>query len=79
MVRGVRPLTDLAGEFTMMMANKHLDPGIETVFLMAEPRSQAIASRLVKEIAMLGGDVKPFTSPYVADLLAKRCNELRKK
>ena len=33
MVRGVRPLTDLAGEFTMMMANKHLDPGIETVFL----------------------------------------------
>jgi pantetheine-phosphate adenylyltransferase len=36
MIRGVRPLTDLAGEFTMMMANKHLDPGIETVFLMSD-------------------------------------------
>src|SRR5437588_5640150 len=35
MVRGVRPLTDLAGEFTMTMANKHLDPGIETAFMMA--------------------------------------------
>ena len=36
MIRGVRPLTDLATEFTMTMANKHLDPGIETVFLMAD-------------------------------------------
>jgi pantetheine-phosphate adenylyltransferase len=48
---------------------------IETVFLMADPRHQAIASRLVKEIAMLGGEVKAFTSPYVAELLIKRCKE----
>jgi pantetheine-phosphate adenylyltransferase len=49
------------------------------VFLMADPRHQAIASRLVKEIAILGGDVSAFTSPYVADLLIKRCAERRKE
>ena len=38
MVRGIRPLTDIAGEFTMMMANQQLDPEIETVFLMASER-----------------------------------------
>ena len=43
--------------------NQRLNPEIETVFLMADPRHQAIASRLVKEIAMLGGDVTPFTTP----------------
>ena len=43
---------------------------------MADPRYQAIASRLVKEIALLDGDVSAFTSPYIADLLIKRCKEL---
>jgi pantetheine-phosphate adenylyltransferase len=42
---------------------------------MADPRHQAIASRLVKEIAMLGGDVSSFTSPHVAELLVKRCQK----
>ena len=46
---------------------------------MADPRHQAIASRLVKEIAMLGGDITQFTTPYVAELLVKRCKELRNK
>ena len=48
----------------------------ETVVIMADPRYQAIASRLVKEIALLDGDVSAFTSPYIADLLIKRCKEL---
>ena len=52
MVRGIRPLTDIAGEFTMMMANQQLDPDIETVFLMASDRNHFISSRFVKEIAM---------------------------
>jgi pantetheine-phosphate adenylyltransferase len=56
MVRGVRPLTDLAGEFTMMMANKHLDPGIETVFLMADEEFAHVSSSLLKQIAPLAGD-----------------------
>ena len=56
MVRGVRPLTDLAGEFTMMMANKHLDPGIETVFLMADEEFVHVSSSLLKQIAPLADD-----------------------
>jgi pantetheine-phosphate adenylyltransferase len=56
MVRGVRPLTDLAGEFTMMMANKHLDPGIETVFLMADEEFAHVSSTLIKQITPLADD-----------------------
>jgi len=56
MVRGVRPLTDLAGEFTMMMANRHLDPGIETVFLMADEEFAHVSSTLIKQITPLADD-----------------------
>lgn len=56
MVRGVRPLTDLAAEFTMMMANKHLDPGIETVFLMADEEFAHVSSTLIKQITPLADD-----------------------
>ncbi|GAA4461288.1 MULTISPECIES: pantetheine-phosphate adenylyltransferase [Novipirellula] len=56
MVRGIRPLTDTAGEFTMMMANHQLDPGIETVFLMADERFAHISSSLLKQIASLSDD-----------------------
>lgn len=56
MIRGVRPLTDLAGEFTMMMANRHLDPGIETVFLMADEVYSHVSSSLIKQITPLADD-----------------------
>ena len=56
MIRGVRPLTDLAAEFTMMMANKHLDPGIETVFLMAGEEFAHVSSSLIKQITPLADD-----------------------
>lgn len=56
MIRGVRPLTDLAAEFTMMMANKHLDPGIETVFLMADEEFAHVSSTLIKQITPLADD-----------------------
>lgn len=56
MVRGIRPLTDIAGEFTMMMANHQLDPEIETVFLMAAERYAHVSSSLLKQIAALSGD-----------------------
>lgn len=77
-VRGLRAVSDFEYEFQMVGMNQRLNPEIETVFLMADPRHQAIASRLVKEIAMLGGDVTAFTSPHVAKLLVKRCRESRK-
>ena len=56
MVRGVRPLTDLAGEFTMMMANRHLDADMETVFLMADEEFAHVSSSLIKQIAPLATD-----------------------
>ena len=74
-VRGLRAVSDFEYEFQMVGMNQRLNPEIETVFLMADPRHQAIASRLVKEIAMLGGNVRPFLTASVADLLVKRCNE----
>ena len=78
-IRGLRAVSDFEYEFQMVGMNQRLDPEIETVFLMADPRHQAIASRLVKEIAMLGGDVSSFTTPHVAKLLVKRCQEVGKK
>jgi pantetheine-phosphate adenylyltransferase len=71
-VRGLRAVADFEFEFQMTAMNQQLDREIETVFLMADPRHQAIASKLVKEIAVLGGDVTKFVSPSVKDrLLAK--------
>lgn len=56
MIRGVRPLTDIAGEFTMTMANRHLSPDIETVFLMADEEFAHVSSSLIKQITPLSGD-----------------------
>ena len=68
-------MSDFEYEFQMVAMNQRLNTEIETVFLMADPRHQAISSRLVKEIAVLGGDIAPFTSPAVAEALIKRCQE----
>jgi pantetheine-phosphate adenylyltransferase len=65
-VRGLRALTDFEYEFQMTAMNQQLNREIETVFFMADVRHQAIASRLVKEIAKLGGDITPFVTPGVA-------------
>lgn len=70
--RGLRAVADFEYEFQMTAMNQQLDRDIETVFLMADPRHQAVASRLVKEIAKLGGDISKFVTPGVAErLLAK--------
>jgi pantetheine-phosphate adenylyltransferase len=72
LVRGLRALGDFEYEFQMTAMNRQLDREIETVFLMADPHHQAIASKLVKEIAELGGDISRFVSPHVeARLLAR--------
>jgi pantetheine-phosphate adenylyltransferase len=71
-VRGLRAVADFEFEFQMTAMNQQLDRDIETVFFMADPRHQAIASKLVKEIATLGGDVSKFVSPEVADRLIEK-------
>lgn len=65
-VRGLRAVADFEYEFQMTAMNQRLNSQIETVFLMADPRHQAIASRLVKEIARLDGAIDSFVSPAVA-------------
>ncbi|MFX0540557.1 pantetheine-phosphate adenylyltransferase [Roseovarius sp. S4756] len=71
-VRGLRAVADFEYEFQMVGMNRALDADIETVFLMADTGHQAIASKLVKEIARLDGDVSTFVTPDVkAALIAK--------
>jgi pantetheine-phosphate adenylyltransferase len=71
-VRGLRAVADFEYEFQMVGMNRKLDASIETVFLMAGAEHQAIASKLVKEIARLGGDVSKFVTPPVRDALYDR-------
>ncbi len=70
--RGLRAVADFEYEFQMVGMNRVLDDSIETVFLMAEAKHQAIASKLVKEIARLGGDVSKFVTPTVYDQLMEK-------
>ena len=71
-IRGLRAVADFEYEFQMTAMNQRLNSDIETVFLMTDPRHQAIASRLVKEIARLDGRIDSFVSPAVAaSVLAK--------
>jgi pantetheine-phosphate adenylyltransferase len=71
-IRGLRAVADFEYEFQMVGMNRALDSSIETVFLMADARRQAIASKLVKEIARLGGDVSSFVTEPVRAALASR-------
>jgi len=78
-LRGLRAVSDYEYEFQMAGMNNRLNPNIETVFLMANDKYQFIASRLVKEIAQLGGDITPFVSARVAQRITDRFSEGRKK
>lgn len=74
MIRGIRPLTDIAGEFTMMMANRKLDSEIETIFLMADEEYGHVSSSLLKQITPLANDEqleKFVPSSIIPDLRAK--------
>src|SRR5690242_12493652 len=71
-IRGLRAVSDFEYEFQMAGMNARLNPKIETVFLMASDRYQFISSRFVKDIAMLGGDVRHFVSPRVAKHLQEK-------
>jgi len=71
-VRGLRAVADFEYEFQMTAMNQQLNRDIQTVFLMADPRHQAVASRMVKEISRLGGDINAFVSPNVAERLSNK-------
>ena len=71
-VRGLRAVADFEYEYQMVGMNRSLDDSVETVFLMAEARHQAIASKLVKEIARLDGDISKFVTPLVRERVLAR-------
>lgn len=71
-VRGLRAVSDFDYEFQMAGMNYRMAPDIETVFLMASERHQFIASRLVKEVAALGGDITSFVPPLTLHRTLKR-------
>jgi len=71
-VRGIRAVTDYEYEFQMALMNRRLAPGIETVFMMPAEHYSYLSSRLVKEIAGLGGSVEGLVPPQVEKRLKKR-------
>jgi len=78
-VRGLRAVADFEYEFQMAGMNQQLNDRVETVFLMADVSLQPIASRLVKEIAMYGGDIAKFVPSSVAAQVARRVEQLGRK
>ena len=68
-VRGLRAVSDFEFEFQMALMNRKLEPGVETIFLMPKEELTYLSSRIVKEIARLGGNVGAFVPPFVAEAL----------
>ena len=78
-VRGLRAVADFEYEYQMAGMNQQLNANIETVFLMADVSLQPIASNLVKEIALYGGDISHFVMPAVADEVRQRVEQIGRK
>ena len=78
-VRGLRAVADFEYEYQMAGMNQQLNSDIETVFLMADVSLQPIASRLVKEIALYGGDISKFVPPAVVADVARRVEAIGRK
>jgi pantetheine-phosphate adenylyltransferase len=75
MLRGLRTTSDMEYEFTMSLANHHLDPEIETVFLMGKEGYSHISGTLLRQVAMFGGQLDPFVPPVIKKALEERVRE----
>jgi pantetheine-phosphate adenylyltransferase len=71
-IRGLRAVSDFEFEFQMALMNRKLDAEVETIFLMPKEEYTYLSSRIVREIARLGGDVSGFVPPAVANTLSKK-------
>ncbi len=78
-VRGLRAVADFEYEYQMAGMNQQLNNRIETVFLMADVSLQPIASRLVKEIAIYGGEIRKFVTPAVRKEVVARVKQLGRR
>ena len=74
-VRGVRPLGDFADEYRMAGMNRQLMPGVETVFITADPKFQFVKGSLVREIVKMGGSVSAFLAPAASKALAAKIHD----
>ena len=72
MIRGIRMLSDFEYEFQMALTNRKLASDIETIFLMPHEAYAYLSSRLIKEIALLGGDIRPFVPDYVERAIRRK-------
>lgn len=77
-LRGLRAVSDFEFEFQLALLNRKLNERIETVFMMPKDEYTFLSSRMVKEIARLGGDVAPFVPAHVVDALRRRFTPARK-
>lgn len=75
MIRGLRTMSDFEYEFKMALTNKSLAPAIETLFLMTQPQYSFISSHLIKEVALLGGDLNKFLPDTVFEAVNKKVDE----
>lgn len=75
-IRGLRAVSDFEYEFQLANMNRHLTDAVETAFLTPTEKYMFISSSLVKEVAMLGGDVREFVSPKVKLALMERCGRV---
>ena len=78
-VRGLRAVADFEYEYQMAGMNQQINPRVETVFLMADVALQPIASKLVKEIALYGGDIRKFVPPRVSAEVVERVEKIGRK
>jgi pantetheine-phosphate adenylyltransferase len=79
MIRGVRPITDIPAELTMMMANRRLAPEVETLFMLADGELAHVSSSLIKQIAPLAGDeaLARFLPPVVVSAVRRKLDETK--
>ncbi len=78
-VRGLRAVSDFEFEFQLALMNRKLDENIETIFMMPKDTYTFLSSRIVKEIARLGGDIRSFVPPNVQSALIKKLKPQRQK
>ena len=78
-IRGIRGVTDFEYEYQLTGMNRQLNDRIETIFLMADVALQPIASRLVKEIALYGGDISKFVTPAIRDDVMAKVDGIGRK
>jgi pantetheine-phosphate adenylyltransferase len=71
-IRGLRAISDFEFEFQMALMNRKLEPTVETIFLMPKEEYTYLSSRIVKEIARLGGDIAKFVPPAVVEAFARK-------